>query len=95
MPREALNESQRQMLDKAILKDVINKEITKPTNTLPKDVDPNDPKVFKPIASPRASYNVLDNALKQAYGVNPNTNALNAPASMIDKLKGGLNQMVN
>lgn len=61
------------MLDQALLKDVIEKEVTKQVNTLPKDVNPNDPKVFKPIASPRVSYKKLDDALKDAYGQSANT----------------------
>jgi hypothetical protein len=87
------------MLNQALLKDVINTEVTKKVNTLPKDQDPNDPRVFKPVASPRASFKVLDNALKQNYGQSTGTSlgALNGPANivMLDKLKGGLNTMIN
>lgn len=46
---------------------MIDSEIKKSVNTLPKDVDPNDASVYKPLASPRVSYNKLDNALKEYY----------------------------
>ena len=54
-----------------MLEDVIDREVSKRVNTLPKDVDPDDPTIYKPLASPRVSKNLLDNALKEAYGRNP------------------------
>jgi hypothetical protein len=52
-----------------LLGDVIDREVSKAINTLPKDADPSDPTIVKPIASPRISFNELDKALKEHYGV--------------------------
>ena len=57
--------------------------MTKPVNTLPKNVDANDPTIYKPIPSPRASANVLDKKLKEARGININ-DGLTSPRAPVN-----------
>lgn len=75
-PRNQLTPSQRQQVDQAVLEDVIEREVSKRVNTLPKDQDPNDPSIYKPLASPRISKNFLDNSLKEHFGQSPSQQSM-------------------
>jgi hypothetical protein len=46
---------------------MIQQEVRKSVNVLPKNMDPNDPNVFKPVASPKVSFKKLNEAVKEFY----------------------------
>jgi len=89
-PRNQLTPSQRQQVDQAVLEDVIEREVSKRVNTLPKDQDPNDPSIYKPLASPRISKNFLDNSLKEHFGQSPSQQSMLSQQSMFNAVKIGI-----